>query len=171
MSFFHILGEHFFGVDGDEDAAAAGEDFIFLVKNFGGVDVFVAADFDFASFDAEEFVQRDGLEIFNRHLARESDDVVELVDFAHSVVKDAGDNAAVAMAGRSGIAFTEAEVTDESLALFVENELKLHAAGIVLTADEAVILLHFHVAGFVALGFGRHEEDFKGWEWNLDSSE
>ncbi len=36
---FCVLGEHFFRVDGDEDAFAAGEDFIFFVEDFGGVDV------------------------------------------------------------------------------------------------------------------------------------
>ena len=59
--FFYILGEHFFGVDGDEDGAAAGEDFVFVVEDFGGVDVGASADFDFASFDAQRLVQRDGL--------------------------------------------------------------------------------------------------------------
>ena len=48
---FNILGEHFFGVDGDEDAAATGQDFVFFVEDFGGVDVFRSADFDFAAFD------------------------------------------------------------------------------------------------------------------------
>ena len=54
---FYIFGEHFFGVDGDEDAAAAGQDFVFVVQDFGGVDVGAALDFYFAAFDAERFVQ------------------------------------------------------------------------------------------------------------------
>ncbi|MCU1302334.1 MAG: hypothetical protein JWQ87_2618 [Candidatus Sulfotelmatobacter sp.] len=58
---FHVFGEHFFGVDGDEDAAAAGEDFVSVVKDFGGVDVGASADFDFASLDSQRLVQRDGL--------------------------------------------------------------------------------------------------------------
>ena len=49
---FYILGEHFFGVDGDEDAAAPGEDFVFGVEDFGGVDVLASDDFFFAAFDA-----------------------------------------------------------------------------------------------------------------------
>jgi hypothetical protein len=159
---FDILSEHFFRVDGDEDAAAAGEDFIFLIKDFGGIDVFAAADFDFASFDAQGFVQRDGLEIFDCHLAGERDDMVELVDFAHGVIEDARDNPAVAVAGWSGVAVGEIKVADEGLAFFVEDELELHAFGIVLAAHEAVVLLHFHVAGFVALGLGGHDRDFSG---------
>ena len=153
---FYVFGEHFFGVDFYEDAAAAGQDFIFFVKDFGGVDVLGAADFDFASFDAEGFVQRNGLEIFDGHFAGERDDVVEFVDFAHGVVEDAGDDAAVAVAGGSGVAVAEAEFADESLAGFIEDEFQAHAFFIVLSADEAVVLLHFHVTGVVALGLGGH---------------
>ena len=44
----HIFGEHFFGVDGDEDASAAGQDFVLFVQDFGGVDVLAAVDSEFA---------------------------------------------------------------------------------------------------------------------------
>jgi hypothetical protein len=40
--------------------------------------------------------------------------------------------------------------------LLVEDEFQAHAFGIVLAADEAVVLLHFVKAGFVALGLCRH---------------
>jgi len=78
--------------------------------------------------------------------------VVKLVYFAHGIVEDAGYDAAVSVAGRSGVALAEAEFADESLALLVEDEFQAHAVGIVLSADEAVVLLHFGVAGVVALG-------------------
>jgi hypothetical protein len=149
---FYVLGEHFFGVDGDEDAAAAGQDFVFFVEDFGGVDVGASFLFYFAAFDAQRFVQRDGLEIFDSHFTGEGDDVMQLVDLAHGVVEDAGDDAAVAVAGRSGVATAEAEAAHEGLALFVKDELEAHAIGIVHAADEAVVLLHLHVAGVVALG-------------------
>jgi len=48
--------------------------------------------------------------------------MMELVDLAHGVVEDGGDDAAVAVAGRSGVALAEAEVADESSAFFVEDE-------------------------------------------------
>ena len=160
--FFCVFGEHFFGVDGDEDAFAAGEDFVFVVENFGGIDMGASAFFDFAAFDAQRFVQRNGLEIFDRHFTREGDYLVELVDLAHGVVEDAGDDAAVAVAGRSGVAGAEAEFADEGLALFIEDEFQAHAAAIALSADEAVILLQFVVSGFVALdaGLAWHGSDF-----------
>jgi len=81
---------------------------------------------------------------------------VEFVDLAHGVVEDRGDDAAVAVARGSGVALAEAEAADEGLAGFVEDEFEAHALGIVLAADEAVVLLHFVVAGFVALGLGAH---------------
>jgi hypothetical protein len=81
---------------------------------------------------------------------------MEFVYFAHGVVEDAGDNAAVAVAGRSSVAGAEPETADEGLALFVENEFQAHAFAVVLAADEAVVLLHFQVAGVVALGLPWH---------------
>src|SRR5882762_5043917 len=85
---------------------------------------------------------------------------MQLVYFTHGVVEDAGDDAAVAVAGRSGVALAEAEAADEGLAGFVEDELEAHAFGVVLAADEAVVLLHFVVAGFVALRLCGDEGDF-----------
>ncbi len=129
--FVYIFGEHLCGVDGDKDAAAAGEDFIFVVEDFGGVDVSASLLFYFAAFDAQRLVQRNGLEIFDSHLSGEGDDMMEFIYFAHGIVEDAGDDAAVAMAGRSGVAVGEAEAADESLAGFVEDELQAHAARII----------------------------------------
>ena len=82
--------------------------------------------------------------------------MAEFIYLAHGIVEDAGDDAAVAVAGRSGVALAETEIADEGLAGFVEDEFQAHAIGIVLAADEAVVLLHLVVAGFVALGLGGH---------------
>ena len=62
----------------------------------------------------------------------------------------------MAVAWGSGVTLAQAEVADEGLAWFVEHELEAHAIFIVLATDEAVVLLHFHVAGVVALGFCGH---------------
>jgi hypothetical protein len=159
-SAFCVLLEHLFGVDGDEDAAAAGQDFVVFIQDFGGVDVFRSAHFDFAAFHAQGFVQRHWLQILDCHFACEGDYVMQLVYFSHGVVEDASDNAAVAVAWRSGVAFAEAEAADEGLAGFVEDEFQAHTLEIVLAADEAVVLLHFVVAGVVVLGFGGHGDDF-----------
>jgi len=112
--------------------------------------------FNFVAFYAQRFVERDWLQVFDGHLAGQGDYVVELVYLAHGVVEDAGDDASVAMARGSGVAFAQAEAADEGLAGFVEGELEAHAVGVVHAADEAVVLLHFDVAGVVALGLGWH---------------
>ncbi len=153
----HVLCEHLLGVDGYEGAAAAGQDFVFFVQDFGGVDVLSALDFDFAAFDAQRFVQWDGLKVFDGHLFGERDDVTQFVDFAHGVVEDAGDDASMAVARRSGVTLAEAEAADEDLAGFVERELEAHAVGIVGAADEAVVFLHFGVGGFMAMSLAGHE--------------
>jgi hypothetical protein len=63
------------------------------------------------------------------------------------------------------------------LASFVEDELEAHAFGVVLSADEAVVFLHFYVAGVVALGTRRHAGiliyacglcDAGGWKYRVD---
>jgi hypothetical protein len=149
---FDVFCEHFFGVDGDEDAAAAGEDFSFFVEDFGRVDVRSSVLLNFASFDAERLLQRDRLEIFDGHLASKRDDLVQLVHFAHSIVEDRGDDATVAVAGRSGVALGETKAAYEGLAFFVEDEFEVHAVFVVRSADEAVVLLGFVIAGFVAVG-------------------
>ena len=138
---------------------AAGQDFVLFVQDFGLVDVLAAVDADFPALDVQRLVQRDGLEVFDGHLFGEGDDVVQLVDLAHGVVEDGGDDAAVAVAGRSGVAFAQAEFADEGLALFVEGEFEAHAVGIVRAAGEAVVLLQFEVAGVVAVDLAGHGKD------------
>jgi hypothetical protein len=153
---FYIFRKHFFRVDGYEDAAAAGQDFAFVVQDFGAVDVSAALDFYFASFNSEGFVQRDWLEIFDGHLPRERDHVVEFVYLAHGVVEDAGDHSAVGVARGASVALAEAKFANEGLAGFVQDEFQAHAFRVVLSADEAVVFLHLYVAGVVALGARGH---------------
>ena len=117
------FAEHLFGVDGDEDTAAAGQDFAFLIEDFGGIDVLSAVHADFSAFDPQRLLQRDGLQVFHRHLFRDRNHVAQLIRLAHGVVEDGGDDAAMAVAGRSGVALGQAEVADEGAALFVEREL------------------------------------------------
>jgi len=57
----HEFAKHLFGVDGDEGASAAGQDFVFLVTNFSGVDVLAALNADSPALDMQRLVQGDGL--------------------------------------------------------------------------------------------------------------
>jgi len=57
------LGEHFVGIDRDEQAAAASQDFAFGIKNLRHVDVLSAVEPHLAGFDQQRFVQRHGLQV------------------------------------------------------------------------------------------------------------
>ncbi len=155
---FYELGEHLLRVDGDENTATASQDFVLFVEDFGRVDVAAAVDFEFVAFNTQGLMQRNGLQVFDCHLFGEGHHVAQFVDFAHGVVEDAGNDAAVAVARRSGITVCQAEVTHEGLSRFVEDELEPHAIWVVRTADKTVVLLHFGVLGFVTVGFAFHEE-------------
>jgi hypothetical protein len=146
-----IFREHSFGIDGDENAATAGQDVAFFVENFRGIDVPGSANFDFASLDKQGFVQGDRLEVLDRHLTRQGDDMAQLVYLTHGVVENGGDDSSVAVAWRTGVAFAKSEAADRHLAVLVEGKFKAHAVGIVHAASEAVILLHAYVASVVAV--------------------
>jgi len=149
---FYKLAEHFVGVDGNEQGSALGQDFAFLVEDLGDVDVLASFYFFLARLDAQRFVQRDGLEVVDGHLGGNGDDVAQLVHLAHGFVEDGGDDAAVGVPGRAGVALAEAEAADEGVALFVVGEAQAHAFGIVFAAGETVVLLETDVGGAVSVG-------------------
>ena len=101
--------------------------------------------------DEQGFVQGDRLEVLDRHLTRQGDDLAQLVYLTHGVVENGGDDSSVAVAWRTGITFAESEAADRHLAVLVEGKFKAHAVGIVQAASEAVILLHADVARVVAV--------------------
>ena len=109
---------------------------------------------DFPALDVERFVQRDWFEVFDGHFFGQGNYVAQFVHFAHGVVEDGGDDAAVTMAGRAGVALAQAEFADEGLAGFIEGEFEAHTVGIILAAGETVVFLQLDVAGVVALGLG-----------------
>ena len=107
-------------------------------------------------FDAERLIQRDRFYIFNGHSGCDGDDLAEFVELAHGVVEDGGDDAAVAVSGRAGVAAAEAEMADEALPFLLE--LQVHAVGIVGAAGEAeVFLLGMRFCGVAAgVNFSGH---------------
>lgn len=91
-------------------------------------------------FDAQRFVQRDGLEVFDSHFGCDGDHVAEFVEFAHGVVEDGGNDPAMAVAGRPGVAPAQAKMRDEMLALAIQRKLQMHAMRIIFAAGEAQVL-------------------------------
>ena len=53
---FYEFPEHFFRIDGDECAFAAGQHFTFLVQDFSGVDVLTAVNTDFPALYVQRLV-------------------------------------------------------------------------------------------------------------------
>lgn len=143
-----------FRIDCNEQAASAGENFIFLVVDFRGVDVFTSLDFQLKRFDAQGSVKRDRLQIVDRDLGGESNDVTALVDLAHGLVEDGGDDAAMAVSRRSGVTLAKTKAAKESISLFVVDEFHAHAARVVGSAGEALVLLELNVASVVSVSLG-----------------
>ncbi len=81
-----------------------------------------------------------GSEVFNLQLRSCGADSAQFVQFAHGVVEDGGDDAAVAVSGRASVAFAEAKPGHETL-LFL-GEFQVHALGIVVSAGEAEVFLY-----------------------------
>jgi len=156
---FDEFPKHFMGVDGDEDTATAGEDFIIFVQDFGGIDVLSTVDADSFALDSQGLVEGHRLQVFDGHLAGQSNDVMQFIHLAHRVIEDGGNNAAVAVAGRSSVALGQTKAADEGFAFFVESKFKAHAVGIVLSTGEAIILLHLRIGGFVAVNLAGHGDD------------
>jgi hypothetical protein len=116
-------------------------------------------------------MERDGLEVLDGHLFGKRDDVTEFIYFAHGVVEDAGDDAAMAVAGRAGVAVTQIEVADEGIALFVEREDEAHPVGIVGTTNKTSVRGQFQVFGFVAMDLAGHGGILTGKRKNISPTE
>jgi hypothetical protein len=144
------LGKHAVRIDGDKQALAARQHLAFFVEYLRFISVPAALDFELARFDAQRLMERHGLEVIHSHLGSHGDDLAQLVYLAHGFVEDGGDDAAMAVSGRPGVALAEAEAADEAVAFLVIGETQLHAVGVVGAADEAAIGRQFYVARVVS---------------------
>ena len=144
-------GEHTFGIDGQESAAAAGQHFTFLIQNLCAVEVAPSPDTNLSRLNPQRLVQRHRLQIIHRNLRGQRDNVAQLVDIAHGFVKDSSDNPTMAMSRRPGKFFAQAKTAHEAILLAFVNEFQAHAVSIVSAASKAVILLQADVTGIVTL--------------------
>ena len=109
-----------------------------------------ARHFDLARFHAQRLLEGHGLEVIDFYFRGQRNDLAQLIDLAHGFVEDGGDNAAVAVSGRAGVALAEPEAADEARALLIVDKAQAHAVGVIRAAREAVILLQLDVAGVVS---------------------
>ena len=79
----------------------------------------------------------------------------KLVQLAHGIVEDGGNNSAMAVPRGSGVALAKAEMRNEVITLAIKRELQVHAIRIVFAAGEAQVLLSgmrfSAVTGYIAL--------------------
>ncbi len=134
-------GEHTFGIDGQESAAAAGQHFTFLIQNLCAVEVAPSPDTNLSRLNPQRLVQWHRLQIIHRNLRGQRDHLAQLVYFSHGFIKDSSDNPAMAMSRRTGIFLAQPKVAYETITLAVINEFQAHAVDIVSTAGKAVVLL------------------------------
>jgi hypothetical protein len=82
-------------------------------------------------------VQRDGLDIFDGHFRGDGYDLTKFAEFAHSVIENSGDDAAVAVSGWTGVTFAETEAAHEAFPFL--SEFEAHAVRIVVSAGKAEV--------------------------------
>ena len=129
-----------FVADDDEDAAAASEHSSLFVADLSGVSQATAAFADVLRANLKSTVQRNRAEVFDGHARGGSRSIEETVHFGHGFVEDSGDHAAVAVSGRTGVAFAETEAADELFGGLVEREFQAHTGGVVASATETEVL-------------------------------
>jgi hypothetical protein len=137
------LGKHSGRVDGDELSRASRQHLTLIVSDLGQVGVLAAVRMLVAGGDDQGFPQRNRLEILHVHRPGQSDHFAELVDFAHGLIQDRGDYAAVGMSGRPLIAARQLELADSLAGLLIDIEFQPHALGIIFAASKAVVLWGF----------------------------
>lgn len=128
------------GINHHEHTTAARKNSSRLVDDFGNTGEPPSAFADFSRFNPQILMQRHGFQIINFHARGGGDQIMHLVQFAHGIVENGGDNAPVAMSRGTGVLFTQAEATDEAGARVIEGESKVHAVRVIFTAGKAPVL-------------------------------
>jgi hypothetical protein len=137
-----LSSENAHWIDNYEYTAAAGEDGPLLVDYFGDTREAPPAFADLSRLNLQSIIQRHRPAIFDGHARCGGDDVTKLAEFAHGIVKDGCDDPAMAVTGRSGVAFAQAKMRDEMVALTIQKELQMHSVRVVLAASKTQVLLH-----------------------------
>src|SRR5580704_4466902 len=110
-----------------------------LVANLSGVNMFTAVYLHLPAFHDKLRGQRNRPNVVDLHPASQGDHIAQLVDLAHSLVKDRGDDAAVGMPRRADKALLQPEVANKALALLVEDKLHPQPRFVAGAATEAVV--------------------------------
>lgn len=148
-----VFPEHSLRIDRDELGRSARQDFALLVLDLGDVVMFASGDVIFPTFDRQPFPEGNHLQIPYVHFGGDRDYVADLVHFAHGLIEDRRDDAAVAMLRRSPEFLRQPELADELLVCLVESEFEMHSIWIVRPAGKADVFSWLVNAGNVSVDF------------------
>ena len=137
----HVPGKHALWIYGDKRSLAASQDFIFPVKDLGDIRVPASAHPKLPGFHSKRLIQGHWPKVVHGDLRGERDDFAQLVHLTHRIVEDSGNDSAVAMARRAGIALAETKAAHEAVALLVMDKVQVHAFRVVFPAGKTIILL------------------------------
>jgi len=130
-------------IDRDEHAAASRQYFAFCIHNLCNVKMAAAVHSQLSRVNAQRLVQGNRLQIIDRHLRSHSGDLTELVQLPHSVIKNCGDDSAMAVSGRPGVALAKTKSAGEAPPLRIMDEFQMHTLRIIFSAGEAIVLCRF----------------------------
>lgn len=142
---FNVFREWFFWVNFDKHPAAAGQHVTLLIHDLGHMEMAASIYPQFSGLDAQRLIQRNRFQEVYGHLRGHGGDLAELVQFAHRVVEDGGDDSTVAVPGRSAITFAETEAAGKPSPFFVMDKFQMHAVEIVFAAGKAKVFGGFEV--------------------------
>src|SRR5271157_5655714 len=134
-----VFGEHAVCVDLDKRGCARRQHLAFAIANLRRTIMLAAAHCHLPAFDDQRLEERHGFQIRDLHLACQSDEVVQLIDLPHSLVKNGGNDSAVSVRRRTNEAPLQAEAADEALALLVENKLQPESGFVGGAATKTVV--------------------------------
>ena len=129
-------------IDNYEYTAAAGKNSSFLINNFGDPREPGPTFADLSRFDPQPLVQGYWPAIFDGHARGGGNDVAQLAQFAHGIIKNGGNDSTVAVARRSGVALAQTKMRDKMIAIPIQRKLQMHALRVVLATGKAQVLLH-----------------------------
>ncbi len=128
------------GVDDDEEAFGVGEGFAGGELEIDGVEELAAFAAEVAGSEVEGGVEGGGAEVVDLHVAGHGEETEGAVEFAHSLVAEGSDDAAVDVAGRPLVEFGELDEGGRGGVDGVggaEGEREVEALGVVGAAAEA----------------------------------
>jgi hypothetical protein len=139
------LSKYPLGINHDKNAPALGQHFSFRVPDFCQMREPPSALRELPRFDTQRGLKRYRLQVIDADFRGHGSDPAELIQFAHGVVEDGGDDSTVTISRWTGVAPSQPEAADKSPAALIEPEPEPHPLPVILSTGKTVISLLRHV--------------------------